>query len=225
MLNKAILLASAQRIPVVVGPVPVVESAEAGITASPATSVTCAKPSGVVAGDLLLALHVRDGGGALTPPGSFTSIAEVDGVQADIEASWKIAGESEPTSYVAGTAAAEQQHLFMLRISGHNATTPIAGFGSDSGDSLTPTCPSIVTAGSNRLIIRFFGANGSAITTDSGYPAGTTGLFVRTQPSGMGRSSGGVSHENKITPGATGSAAFSMTNSNDWAALSIAIQP
>ncbi len=193
---------------------------------SGATSLTIGKPSGVVENDLMVAVVVVEGSaGTLAAPAGWTTIqwASFTGVSTGVF--YKVAGASEPANYTFSWSNSEQAYGFIMRITGHDATTPINVSGLDSATSATPTCPSAPTTVYDCLILRIFGADDDDITVDGGYPSGTTGITVDKSGTSLDTCSGGAAYEPQATAGATGTAAFALTGSEQWIGITIAITP
>lgn len=94
---------------------------------------TVNKPSGVVEGDLLLAIMVVDGAGTLSPPSDTNPWIELtQGVVPNNQLHggvfYKIAAASEPTSFQFSNSLSEYWCLSCVRISGVNPANPIHDF-------------------------------------------------------------------------------------------------
>lgn len=182
----------------------------------------------IAIGDLLVAPFTTDGGGeSLQPPSTdWVKAFSNFGATHTSRCFWKIATQADvdETSYVFTLGSAEQKIAGIMRITGHDPNMPIDSMAVATGTSTTPTCPSITTLTNDCLILRIFGADDDDITTDSGFPAGTTGLWVRDTGTGTATCSQGAAHENQVTAGSTGTAAFTMLLSEPWSAWTIAIR-
>ena len=190
-----------------------------------ATSIDLAKPAGVVEGDLMVAFLSKDDDNDITPPAGWTLIeSDTGSASVRVICYWKEAGASEPSDYTF-TGDNEQWIGSILRITGHAVGDPINISGVETGDDTTPQCPDITTWADDCLILRAFGADDDDITVDAGYPAGHTGLYVDESNTGSGTTSGGVAHKDQETKGATGTADFSLTATEQWVAMTVAISP
>lgn len=98
-------------------------------------TVTVTKPTGTVSGDLLVAVQILDiDGGSfanMTAPSGWTELsnsASVGSTTGGYGKVWtKAAGGSEASSYAFTGATNSANYVTILRINGHNATTPISG--------------------------------------------------------------------------------------------------
>jgi len=192
-----------------------------------ATSHTVDKPSGVVEGDLLIAVMSTDGSGEdHTAPLGWTTIFEDFNTGSSTFSVWYKIAATEPDSYTFTIGSSESCILSILRISGHDPTNPINVYGSpDSNNNNAPTCSSVTTTVDNCLILRIFGADDDDVIEDSGYPSGHTGVFIRGSEEGWGETSAGVAYTKQATAGETGIASFSLTSNEQWGAVTIAIKP
>ena len=190
-----------------------------------ATSIDLAKPAGVVEGDLMVAFLSKDDDNDITPPAGWSLIESDTGDFAvRVICYWKEAGASEPSNYTF-TGDLEQWIGSILRITGHEVGDPVNISGVATGEDTTPQCPDVATWADDCLILRAFGADDDDITVDTGYPAGHTGLYVDASDTGSGTTSGGVAHKDQATKGATGTADFSLTATEQWVAMTVAISP
>jgi hypothetical protein len=136
----------------------------------PATQLVIAKPSGAVAGDLLVAIVAHQGGSVknMTPPPGWTAVPNTDwfqGTNARIHAWYTIAGATEPESYMFMlVGSGDDMSGGMLAVSNANATAPInASNGQSNGSTAATsvTAPSVTTTVSNTLLL-FGGACASS---------------------------------------------------------------
>ena len=202
--------------------IPVVAAQEAAELESGGTTVTVSKPASTAQNDLLFFLHGTDGTHILTEPTGSTSIDAQNNFSVSAEVSWKLAGASEPASYSAGTDSNEDHILFALRMVGFDPAAPIHDFAANTGLDASPTCPSVTTTKANCLILRCYVCNGPRLVIeDTAYPAGTTGVFNRETE--IGGISAGIAYEGQAAAGASGSAVFSLDQSDRWVAWTIAI--
>lgn len=205
--------------------IPVVENFSVGEQDGAGTTVTTARPAGLAANEMVFFLHGSDQNRTLTAPSDAISQDErQNGTAVTGEISYLIAGASEPTQYSAGIdGGSDDQILGALRISGFNSAIPIHKSEFATGFNATPTCPDLVTEVDNCLIVRAYVADGNDIAIeDAGYPSGISGLFNRetASPSSV---SVGIAHEDKAAQGAVGPASFSLANSEEWIAWTVAI--
>lgn len=196
------------------------------------------KPSGVVTGDLMIGVII------LTPfsdntitglvMGSTDPLVLWDSIQINyqfafsIATFYKIAVDGEPSSYIFDWLdIADAAYAFIMRFDGNDTSTPINISSLGIGLSAVPTCPSVTTTKDDCLILRIMGADDDDINVDgdpTGYPSGTTGITLDKSHAGSDSCSGGAAWSEKVGPGATGTAAFALTASEQWAGITIAIQ-
>ena len=189
-----------------------------------ATEHTVDKPSGTADGDLLVAAMSTDGVETLTPPNGWIAIIE-DTKDAMTFYVWYKIASSEPDDYTFTVSASEACVLSILRFSGHDSSNPINVLGSVKGYDIAPNCPDVTTTVDDTLVLRLFGADDDDVTEDSGYPDGLIGVFVRGSDEAGGEASAGAAYIVQESAGATGTAAFSLTSSEQWIAVTIAIAP
>jgi len=203
---------------------------------SEGSSITVSKPSGVVEGDLLLAIVVVDGaetmnglhvyfdypieGGVVNPSDP------TDGPTAGI---WvRIAGSSEPANYTWGWSGTKQAVAIIYRITGHRpVSTPAdvvdaSGANSSAGSS-TPTSPSVTTDTPGCKILYI--ASNDGVATPYTPPPGTT-LDIQGNSSSLGNPvSLAIARKDQTTAGATGTGVFTAGASEEWYNFTAAIAP
>jgi hypothetical protein len=195
-----------------------------------AVSVDVNTPVGTVAGDLLIASLTSDGNSTLSPPDGSWTLIEGGGVNPSSGTTpsfgvwYKIAGGSEPSLYTFTSSASERLYMTVQRYDGHDATSPInASALASSAGSTTPTAPTVTTTVDGAKILRVFGADGSSAPYV--VPAGHTERYNGLSGGGPAGTGGAGAEINQTTAGATGTAAFSMSASEEWQAVTVAIAP
>ncbi|MHA2070060.1 MAG: hypothetical protein ACXABY_37315, partial [Candidatus Thorarchaeota archaeon] len=205
--------------------VPEYQSFAEAKVASPDNDITISKPAGVVNGDLMVAVIAIDSQASdiLKPPG-WTAIQLLEGGAVTLLTYYKVAS-SEGASYkwFWSLSNDEEAYGFIMRITGHDSTTPVNTSAIDSGTSASPTCPTVTPDKEDCLLLRIFAADDDDITVDGGYPSGYTGITVDESSVGTGTCSGGAAWKNHASPIATGTAAFTLTSSEQWVGVTIAI--
>lgn len=187
-------------------------------------SITIDKPANTVEGSLLIAVISTDGDNTASCS-DWTAIEQTsNGTTSYLGTFYKIVGDSEPANYTFELTSNEQVYAFILRITEHDYA-PINISGAATGTSSNPECPDITTTRGSCLILRIFGADDDDITVDSGYPGSHIGITVDESTAGNNTCAGGAAHKNQTTAGATGTAQFTMTASEQWVAHTIAIAP
>jgi len=207
-------------------PAPTYQSFTEAKVAVDGLQITVNKPSGVVETDLMIAVIVTDGSaGTLTAPDGWTLFQGASFTGVSTFGFYKVAGTSEDTNYTFNWSTTQEAYGFIMRVTGHDTSSPIHISGLDSATSATPLCPSSTTTVYDCLILRIFGASDDDIIIDSGYPSGTTGITVDKSNTGTSSCSGGAAYETQAATGATGTAWFALTGSEEWMAITLAIQP
>lgn len=199
-------------------PVPVVESTT-GTTGNSATA-TFTMPATRPDGDIYIGVIHTDGPRTFSGvDAGWTSI--VGPVQNDCTLQmWWWVGASEPASYTVTISSSERYHTEVWRISGADTTTPINVSGSSTGTSTTATAPDVTTTGDATLVLRSAAADRvtiSATPATEAYKGVTPGTT-----SGVGY--GGSSEDGPSPAGATGTADFTVAESETWATATVAIQ-
>jgi hypothetical protein len=211
---------------VIVNGAPVFRATGAPATFS-GTSVTLNRPTGVMAGDLMLAFITWTGDpGTVTPPSGWTLAVSKTASTPSIAAYWAIAGANEPTTYAFGWSTAASGGGGTAAYSGAKNSTPIAAsaVGNVISGSKTATLPGVTTTGAYQVEVGFSGA-----TTQGLWPATVTGWTVRTRTFGS-NPNGGFADRVIATAGATGSTNWTNTatgspNTVNSLSLSVAISP
>ena len=191
------------------------------------TLLTIIKPDSTVEGDLMIAFitnSLATTNGISTPSG-WTQVQGISGYL-DTYCFYKVAGASEAGFYTFSCSPNRGMYGVIIRITGHNATSPINISAINTGTSASPTCPSVTTTVDDCLVLRLFGADENNITVDSGEPSGTTLITVDENGNeDLNKCCGGAAYEEQVSSSATGTAAFSMTASEQWVAITVAIAP
>ena len=171
-------------------------------------------------GDLYIAqICLKDGEEIESVPNGWTEITNSDMLgNIQLATYWKI-GSSEPSEYT-WEADEETEWIGAIhRVVGIDTSDPINVSGDDTGDSASPTAPSVVTTDDDCLILRMYGAEG-AEQASTYWPSGTTPIF---QDDSSGSVVGAAAYEDQLSAGSTGTGAFSMTGSKKWVAATVAI--
>lgn len=187
--------------------------------------LTITTPAGTASGDLLLATLSTDSDEAFdTPPGWTLVGQENSGGSVSVAVFYRIATASEPADHTFIWGSNEEAAGAILRYSGVSTSNPIGVWGIASGSSNSPTAPSVTTLSADTRIVRVYGADDDDLA-GSPYPPGTTGRLNIESSNGGGTTSLGVADSMQATVGATGSAEFSMSNSEQWHALTVVLAP
>jgi hypothetical protein len=204
-------------------------SASTAQTGSGATSIALNVPSGVVAGDVMIASIAAEGSGSYTVPSGWSSTGLFSGVTyfgfGGIY--FHVAGSSEPASYTWDLGTSRKASAKMVSYVGVENSSPIevtsttAGASSGTSDSAA----SITTTISNTKVLMDFGADYSLGSFTVTPPSGTT-QRASAFTSGSGSVLGGVLQDfTQATAGATGTKTFKTSVSIPWGAITIALKP
>lgn len=143
------------------------------------TALTVDKPSGVVAGDLMLAVVHTDVASLTTDPAAPTGWTKLDGPDSLFYGSgWayaKVAGSSEPASYTWTFSASGNVLGFIEALSGASATLDASVLSYvAAGTGGAATSETIQTNGPNRRVVTMVLRNGTGGVADSWTSAGAT---------------------------------------------------
>ncbi len=194
-------------------------------------SVTINTPSGTSGGDLLITAVVTDGGtdSSLAPPGgegwSQISIADQsNGLTLGVW--WKNADASESSTHQFTWGGSSQEaYGWMMRFTGHDSGSPIHKSSVNGGSSSSPQCNSVSTTLDNCMILRIGGFDDDDVNVDNTGLSGHTDITMDESNSGNGTCSGGAGYIQQPSAGASGISNFSLTGSEQYRTVTIAIAP
>jgi PKD repeat protein len=191
-------------------------------TATP--SINIAKPSGTVAGDVLVSCLASNGTkvAATGIPAGWTQIAAVlQGTSTRAFGYYKVAGPSEPASYTWTLNASVASSGGIARYSGVSATTPLDGTPqSASGASATSgTVPSVTTSTANAMLVGCMSIDSSATTVTITPPTGLTQVWNLAGK--RQECADGV----QTTAGPSGAKTWTFSGSREWAGWLVALKP
>jgi hypothetical protein len=196
-----------------------------------ATSITIAKPTGTVAGDLLVALAGHQVGQFrnLTPPAGWTAIPDTDvadGNNVRLHGWYRSAGSSEPSSYTFNLTGGSGQDISggILAITGANPSGPIAASGGQASpnSSKSVLAPSITTTISDTLLVYTGGCSNTVSFTP---PAGMTEHWDIGTTSSTGKVTTEGAAQYFAGPGATGTRTATVSSSCRSVGVLAAIAP
>ncbi len=194
-----------------------------------ALTLTLPRPSGVAAGDLLIAVaSVANGFSAPTmaAPAGWTLVSRLGNSSAVSGGVWwKIATASEPADYAFTWTPAGKAYGWVMRFSGASATTPIHAVATNVDASSSPLCPAVTTTMKNTMAVRIGAFDSSEVNVDNAGMAGYTTITVDRSDTGAGSASGGASRRALPVAGTSGTASFSLTGSQEYITFTIAIAP
>lgn len=174
----------------------------------------------------MIAVVVTDGVTAPAAPAGWTLIesGNAPGSAATMYSWWKIAGASEPTSYIFSWGSPIEDSVgAILRYSGANATSPIDVSDQATGASTSATAPDVTTTVANTKVLRVYGSDEcvgvSAVPLhDARYYDCSCGNAGRQC---MGRGA----DVDQTAAGSTGTAVLTISPGEQWIAFTIAIAP
>jgi len=175
-------------------------------------SVTITNMTHLVAGDLLVGYCFNaDGATGLSLSGSFTEVSEIVSNTLRAALYYKIAGDSEGTTYTltltgGGTAAASG--CLLSAFASIAQSSPLDTSGTTTGNGTAITLPSLTTAADNALLYYVCGTNGAASTYTP--PAGYTEEMDPANGATQGRSL-------QASAGSTGTKSVTASVSGDYA--------
>jgi len=195
------------------------------------TSLTISTPVGVSQGDLLIAAVVTDGNesGSLAPPaGEDWNLIDLstDGAgEVTLGVWWKIADAAESPSHQWTWSGNEEAYGWIMRVTGHDVASPIDVFATNSGNSNNPDAPSVVTTVNDAMILRIGAFDDDDVTIDNPGLDTHTPITMDESTSSNFSVSGGAGYETQATSGPSGNSLFSLTGSEQWLAVTLAIKP
>ena len=138
---------------------------------------------------------------------------------------WKIAGVSEPVSFNFSWAEDQEAYGSVMRFTGHDPANPINAVASAGGRSSAPVSPAVVTTIPDALILRIGGFDDDDITAGDPGLSGHTAITMGESGSGNGTAAGGAGYLLQGGTGDSGTSTFSLTASEQYRAVTIAIAP
>ena len=201
--------------------------------------LTIDKPDSVAQNELMVAVITTDGNTVDISCAGWTVIQESYTSAVSCATFYKVAGAGEADDYTFAWSGNEQAYGFIMRITGNHTSIPVNASALGTGTGGSPTCPTVTTDKEDCLILRIFGADDDDRTLDGGNPADTTVISVDDTSDGLygrgyygdgyygqdggGFCTGGAARENQASPGASETATFTLTASEEWIAITIAI--
>lgn len=190
------------------------------------TSIIVAKPSGTVAGDLMVAIL----GSAVTIvasgiPAGWTII---QGAATRLVSAYKIATASEPASYTFTNNGNDGMFGYIMRLTGTDPTTPLNASTRQAANAQDPVCLSITTTAANCFIIACCAQN-QTLAQNYTAPAGYT-QRIDIEGNGLAGAqavAGSINTKVQAAAAATGNATIdsSQTLATQYDTHTIAIAP
>jgi len=211
-----------------VGSVSFVDAAQSKVDGT--NMLAANRPTGVVAGDVMIATVATSSGDLVTAPAGWTQIqnaATSGGGQGIRHASYYriVPSGTEQASYTWTTPSNRSISALITAWRGVDTTAPINAFAqqnSGNTNGVTETAPTVTTTTANATVIRAFAHRGTSSTTLSTPPGTTSRAGIATALTASGQFS-----LTKATAGATGTATSTCTGNctAQWAAHTIALKP
>jgi hypothetical protein len=200
-------------------------AASSGANNGSATSLVIPAPSGVQAGDVMIACIAARGNPNLTAPAGWTLVRlDMNGFTLRQGIYWKVATASEPASYTWVLSNAQAASGGIIAYSGVNTSNPIdvssAAISSVTGTAAT--APSITTTVNGAMVIGFFGA---ARNSPINPPSGMTERFDAVSNGGTYPQATEGADLLQATAGATGDKTATWTGTSHWIGQQVALRP
>jgi len=212
----------------IVDPAPTFESYSEASSSGDVGSLDVPMPTGTVEGDLLLAVFTHDSSsGTLESPSDWTDLIPSTSTGAStLLISYKIATASEPSSYTFSSSDSDQLAVGIARFSGIDTNNPIdCQSSTNTGNSNAPQALACTTTISDTLVVRMMGADDDDYITPGNYPSGHTGAFTVRSTGTSFQTHCAMAYVIQTSIGSTGTADFSMTASEQWGTLTVALRP
>jgi len=200
---------------------PVFQTATTGIGES--STLTIEKPAGTQAGDLLVAALMLDQGkrASVSAPSGWILVRRKNKSRnIGMGVYYRIAGESEPASYLFPLNKTLKWAASISRISGVDIETPVGASGGSSGRNGSVSAPSITTTKDNALILAFY--TNRRNTTYAPHSATTERYDAPNAPEG--RPSNMLATFEQTAAGVTGNKTAKPSRSDrQWVGMQISI--
>ncbi len=182
------------------------------------STVTVARPAGVVAGDVLVAsLVLESNGESVNVPSGWTLVGETD-VHFAMAVMYRIAGASEPANYTFTFSDDAENIGSITAYRGVDNTNPIGATAVDTnGGTSMLVMSSLTTTTSNAYVVRSVASDNNAGYTP---PAGYT---ERVDTDSGGSLSHGYADREMATAGATGTETYTYGQSQPFIGISLVL--
>ncbi len=190
-------------------------------------AITIAVPASTASGNLLITVIATDGEEDFSAPAGWLEIAGAnigndDGTLAVFK---RTAGASEPANYTFTWSSGEQAIGYMMRFTGTNSSTLVSVDAANGGIATAPTLQTLVP---NTLILRIFGHDDDdfAPPSDNSVVAGYETITEdESNSSGGATVSSSAAFINQAAVANVPTAAFAGGGNEQWAAVTLGIQP
>ena len=197
---------------------------------SDGTSLTIDTPGGTADGDLLIAAVATDGNTTASLSSAGWNLIVIDERYNEVTFGvwWKLATASEPSNYVFTWDHGQEAYGWIMRFTGHDATTPINAWSVETtGSNVTnnPPSPAVTSTIANAMILRIAGFDDDDISINDPGLSGHTAITMQKSGSGSGTASGGAGYVVQPLMGDSGASTFTLTAQEQTVAVTIAIAP
>lgn len=193
------------------------------------TTLTINKPGGTEEGELLIVALAVDGNmtdqSMLTAPGWDWISLHTEANRVNLAVLSRVAGASEPSSYTFDWAWGDAVYGWIMRFSGQDPTNPIHAMATNGGTSASPVTPAISTTVDGCLILRLGAFDDDDVDESSPGLTGHTLITMDENADGNNTASGAAGYKMLDVAATAPSANFSLTASEEYATLTIAISP
>lgn len=192
-------------------------------------TITIPVPASTASGDLLLTVLMTDANEDLEAPLGWEYITEVTAGDNDgtLGLFKRISNGSEPADYTFTWGSTERAIGYMMRFTGTDGTL-IFTTASGQNNTGAAVAPDLITAVANTLVLRIFGqddddfAPPADVSVVVGYETITRD---ESNNAGGATTSSSAAFINQAVAGSTGTATFDETGNEQWAAITLGIQP
>lgn len=198
------------------------------VSNSNVTSLSCNKPAGVVAGDLLLALVVQDTPGDAQAISGWTSLGTQSMATGGMEVFWLLAGGSEPSSYSITSIPNSNVTIVMVAYSGVVQVTPIhkSAHNETGSDVSTVNAPTVTPTLDNCMIVHLGGAfRGTGNSSFPASPGTSPASTERAEIEATGKAVEGYVQDFLQGTAAAISQNFSLNAAGRFASYQVALPP
>ena len=193
------------------------------------TTVTVPRPSGTVAGQLLVAqvdFHTHTFTGTISPPSGWTTVRVDNDTNHEMQGVfWKFATSSEPASFAftltAGSVVGGEASGAITAYDGVDTTTPVDAHGATTYPSGASSivAPSITTTVPGTRLLTMVGQRGNGTSTPP------SGMVERYDLSSGSQNKIQMSDQSVTASGATGTRTVASTDNGSAVAQSVALRP
>ena len=187
-----------------------------------ATSITLARPSGVVTGDVLIAAVTRPATTVLTPPSGWTAISTVNnGTVLQTVVYRRTAVAAEPVSYVFTSATSVPMAGGVVGYGGVNSASPVDFAGTNpNGSSTSQVAPSVTSVSPGAMSVRVWSATATANSFTP--PAGVT---ERVDSGSVSSVAVAIGQSPAVEPGPNGTATAVSATAAVGAHVTVVLKP